>query len=103
MELDLLSKQLKWYKKGEWVYPGVLVRKLNVSADRIYKIMELLKDNNIVEVNYEFYCHECNQFKIPIYSSFIDIPEASLCEKCDTKLSFKNNIIVIYKVIDDGN
>ncbi|WP_157998454.1 response regulator [Desulfosporosinus sp. OT] len=89
------------YNKGELVYPGVLIRKLGISQTQAYKVLDMLKEQGILEINYEVYCHECSQFKGPIYETFGKIPEELDCECCGVKLDPLNNSIVIYKMIAD--
>lgn len=83
------------------VYPGVLIRNLGISQTQAYKVLDLLKELGLLELNYELYCHECSQFKGPIYETIGQIPEELDCECCGDKLNPLENTIVIYKVIVD--
>lgn len=99
---NALISLLKHYKKNEWIYPGVLIRKLNISAKEAYHVLEFLKSKQILETNYEIYCRSCSQFKGKIYSTFSQVPEKSYCYECNTELLGMDSVIVIYKVINDG-
>lgn len=101
-QLDKFLVLLKRYKKGEWLYPGVLIRKLDIPSSKTYKLLDILKDIGILEVNYELYCHKCNSFKGPIYETFSQMPNELFCEGCEAELTPLVNSIVIYKVINDG-
>ncbi|MDQ0186939.1 hypothetical protein ACFOST_17845 [Cytobacillus kochii] len=101
-ELIKFMSLLRRYKKGEWLYPGVLIRKLNITSSKAYKVLEILKDMDVLEVNYELYCHTCNTFEGTIYETFSQMPTGHECEGCDTELQPLINSIVIYKVIFDG-
>lgn len=93
----------KRYNKGNWVYPGVIMRHLNISSEETYKLLEFLKHKGILETNYELYCHSCNTFKSKVYGTFSQIPNELYCYECDSELSIIDNIVVIYKVIHDEN
>ncbi|MEI4801290.1 hypothetical protein WAZ07_08105 [Bacillus sp. FJAT-51639] len=101
-QLDKFMLLLKRYKKGEWLYPGVLIRKLNITSSNAYKLLDSLKDIGVLEVNYELYCHTCNTFEGTIYETFSQVPNDLHCEGCGIELKPLVNSIVIYKVIIDG-
>ncbi|MFB5249627.1 hypothetical protein ACE38F_04405 [Bacillus mycoides] len=103
-QLDRFLVLLKRYKKGEWLYPGVLIRKLDIPSSKAYKLLDILKDIGILEVNYELYCHRCNTFEGTIYETFSQMPNDLSCEGegCEAELIPLVNSIVIYKVINDG-
>ncbi|WP_308894517.1 response regulator [Candidatus Desulfosporosinus nitrosoreducens] len=83
------------------MYPGVLIRKLGISQSQAYKVLDALKRLGLLEVNYELYCHECGQFKGPIFETFGGIPDELDCEYCGERLDPLDNSIVIYKMISD--
>ncbi|MGE7763827.1 hypothetical protein [Peribacillus sp. NPDC096540] len=101
-QLIVFLSLLKRYKKNEWLYPGVLIRKLDITSAQAYKVLEIMKEMDVLEVNYELYCHNCNTFEGPIYETFSLMPNEVECESCDTELKPLINSIVIYKVIFDG-
>lgn len=95
--IDLLGK----YKIGDLLYPGVLIRKLGFSRGKVYDILDILKKDNILQINYEMYCHKCNQFEGTRYETFGQIPNDMYCERCDEYLDPLDNSIVIYRVMKD--
>lgn len=99
----LLSDLLRNYKAGELIYPGVIVRKLSITAIDAYRILEVMKKHELVEPNYELYCHDCNRFTTDIYRSLDDMPEEFECECCGASLNSMENSIVIYRVLKDGS
>ncbi|XMA24651.1 hypothetical protein M9428_20890 [Bacillus bombysepticus] len=101
-QLGKFLELLKRYKKGEWIYPGVLIRKLGTPSSKAYKLLDILKDIGVLEVNYELYCHKCNTFEGNIYETFSQVPHDLNCEGCEAELTPLVNSIVIYKVINDG-
>lgn len=96
-----IMELIQRYNKSDMVYPGVLIRNLGISQTQAYKVLDLLKELGLLELNYELYCHECSQFKGPIYETIGQIPEELDCECCGDKLNPLENTIVIYKVIVD--
>lgn len=98
LEIDEFLKLMKFYDKDDNVYPGVIMANLNISGDKTYKLLEILKNNSILRNAYEVYCHKCNQFQGQIYESFYQIPDKMFCRECNEALTFENNIIVLYRV-----
>lgn len=93
--IDLIER----YNKGDWVYPGVLIRQLGITQMQAYQVLDMLKELDMLEVNYELYCHKCGQFKGPIYETIGQIPEELDCECCGEKLNPLEDTIVIYRVL----
>lgn len=102
-KLERFLSILKRYRKNEWLYPGILIRKLDITSSQAYQVLEILKDLGFLEVNYELYCHTCNTFEGNIYETFSQIPKELECEGCDTELNPLINSIVIYKVVSDAD
>jgi len=98
-KLDIFLKLLEKYKAGDWLYPGVMIRNLEISKSEAYTLLDYLKDKGILQVNYEIYCHACNQFEGEIYETFSQIPDELYCERCDGELNPVDNAIVLYKVL----
>lgn len=98
-ELDFSKKIvcfLKNYKKGDLIYPSLLKRKLNVNDDLVYKILSVLEKNNLLKINYEYFCYKCNSGS-RLYQYYSEIPETYLCDNCEDNLTM-NNVKVVYKV-----
>ncbi|MES5836474.1 hypothetical protein [Bacillus cereus group sp. MG11] len=105
-EVNLNEKQfqslltlLSFYNTGDLVYPGVIIRKLNVKMNEAYRILEILRTEGILELNFEVYCHKCKKYTGEIFETIGQIPEDFYCDECDEPLDLSNNIIVIYKVL----
>ncbi len=102
-QLDDLLELLKWYKKDELIYPGVVIRQLSVDSNVAYKVLEELRKIGIVEINYELYCHDCNKFYSEVYRRINEIPLEFSCENCGSILPSMEHAIIIYRVINDGD
>jgi len=101
-KINILLKLLALYKKGDWVYPSLIIRKLKITADNAYNVLNKLRKAGILELNYEIYCHTCNKFVGEIYSTLSQVPERCECDTCGAEMNIEDNLIVIYRVIDDG-
>lgn len=83
----------------EITVPGVLIRHLNISKQRAYDILDALKDQGVLRINYELYCHTCNHFEGGIFETFGQIPDDIDCEGCGRNLDPLDNSIVIYRIV----
>lgn len=77
------------------------MRKADISTEKTYAILELLKEKGILKENYELYCHDCAKFHPGNYEYYSDIPDLVECEGCFATLNRANSVIVVYKVIED--
>ncbi len=94
---ELLSI-LSMYNEKDIIYPGVLIRKLNISMKETYSLLEKIKEDGHLSLNYEMYCFSCNQFTGDIFQTIGQIPEEIFCENCGEELTPIDNSIAIYKV-----
>lgn len=98
-----IPKTLKFfshYKKEDWIYPGVLKRRLKIDIKDVYKFLYLLEKHHIIQNYYELYCSHC-QKTMGLVELFSDLPETFECELCHTELNTLENAFIIYKVIRD--
>ena len=93
---------LKDFKKGEILNPGAVMRHMKLTTEKSYKLFEALKSIGTLSENFELYCHECSKYHHKLYEYYADIPEYEECEGCFEKLTRPANVIVVYKVINDG-
>lgn len=101
-KLNNLMSLLKQYDKGSYIYPGVIMREIDISPELTYKLIDILLQKGIVQMNYEIYCHPCNRFVGKIYETYSKVPEYLECDICGDELKRLENTIVVYKVIHDG-
>lgn len=101
-QLDRLIKLLSRYKKRDLLYPGVVMQALGTNRKGAYNLLEVIKKLGILELNYELYCHNCNQFEKGVYQTLSAIPEGIMCDKCDEELNISRSCIVIYRVMSEG-
>ena len=88
------------YKKGTFIYPGVLRRKFHLSMEMIYDILGDMEREGIIKCYYEMYCSKC-QKSMGTVKTFNELPEYFQCELCDEELLTLENCYLIYKVIKD--
>lgn len=93
---------IKGFTKGEILNPGAVMRHMRLTTEKTYNILETLKEMGILQENYELYCHECDKYHHKLYEYYGDIPESVECEGCFEPIKRNKNIIVVYKVVEDG-
>ena len=76
------------YKKGDFIYPSVLKRHLNIDEKEIYKILSILEKSNLLKIYYEYFCYNCNRSS-GLYEYY---------SNCEDNLTL-DNVRVVYKVI----
>ena len=98
-QVDEMEHFFRRYETGNIIFPGVIKRKLSIGLKKAYQFLDILEKYNIVEKNYEYYCHDCGKFCDDIYETIGDIPEEMYCEYCNRALNFEQNAVVVYKVL----
>ncbi len=86
------------FKVGQWIYPGVLKRNLNIEIENVYRLLELLEDKEEVEGWYEYCCGHC-QRALGTVRHFNELPDSFECEICGNEMPTLENTFKIYKVI----
>jgi predicted transcriptional regulator len=99
-QIDIFVSVFKDYNENNFVYPTIFKRK-GIPIENVYKILHYLKAKGILKVYYEAFCHECKNTNKGIYEAMSEIPEVLECNNCGGKLSFPNNIMMIYKIIKE--
>ena len=89
------------YKKGDYIYPGALIRHLDISMNEIYEALEVIKELGVIRPHYEVYCKECRKFTGISYETINNMPEYVECEQCENPLDPIVDCIVFYKVVAD--
>lgn len=101
VDIDEFRKLFSSFKKGMWMYPGFIIRKLKLNPKIVYQFLMDLENENIIKGYYELYCGHC-QKSMGRVETFKDIPETFVCDYCSEELLGIENAVVIYKVICDG-
>lgn len=86
------------YKKGDFIYPSVIKRKLNLDNDNVYKLLSILEREKILKMYYEAFCYRCNK-SIKMYETFAEIDDSIICDNCEDSLHIGDNIKIVYKVV----
>ena len=95
--IDEITDFFSNYKKGDFIYPSVLKRKLNIDDKETYKILTILEKADLLKINYEYFCYNCNRTGKK-YEYYSELPESYTCENCEDCLTL-DNVKVVYKVI----
>lgn len=91
---------LKKYKKGEFIYPGVLYRKFDIDINTVYDILKICENGGLIIERLEVYCPFCQRFTGYIYNNVGELPEIINCPNCDEEIhNVLNNALVIYEVL----
>ena len=96
-DIDAIINFFSNYKKGDFIYPSVLKRYLNIDEKEIYKILSILEKSNLLKIYYEYFCYNCNRSS-ELYEYYSKLPESYICENCEDNLTL-GNVRVVYKVI----
>ncbi|MDB0075920.1 hypothetical protein [Streptococcus gwangjuensis] len=84
--------------KKKFVFPGAVSRKLNISIDQSFTLLNVLKNDGLLKRVYEFRCPDTNYKKMFKDTSYINLPEKILCEDCGEEFFLRDNLYVIYEV-----
>ncbi|TYS64360.1 hypothetical protein FZD47_12915 [Bacillus infantis] len=97
-----LTRLFKLLKPGQYVYPGVLIRELNVDMRVAYQILDLLKENGYLKELYEVYCPYESKSIGKIYDNLLDLLGDDLeqdCPECGQTINIQKNNLLIYRII----
>ncbi|WP_252225470.1 hypothetical protein [Clostridium sp. ZBS2] len=101
-QIKQLSKSMKFWKTGDYIYPGHIKSKLNISIISAYEILETIKLMGILDNVYEVYCRKCSKSKGVFLDTLTDIKEDLCCDFCNYKFDALKDTITLYKVIYNG-
>jgi len=87
------------YKKGMWIYPGVMKRKTGISIKEAYNILNELEKENILDSYYELYCGNCQRSTGIIIKVISEMPDIFQCEICHNEMPSLENAVMIFKAI----
>ncbi|WP_096155702.1 hypothetical protein [Bacillus sp. FJAT-45066] len=99
---EALTRLFKLFKPGHYVYPGVLIRELNIGMKVAYQILDLLKENGFLKEFYEVYCPYESKSIGKIYENLLDLLGDDLkqdCPECGQTVNIQESNILIYRVI----
>lgn len=100
-KLEKLQSLFKFYRQGQYIYPGVLIRHLNISMKKAYQILEAVRELGFIAPNYEVYCFSCSKFTGFSFETIGQLPEYIECEECGKELDPLEESVVVYKVLTD--
>lgn len=99
--INLLIKNMKFWKKGKDIYPNNIKAIINSDYPVVYKVLDEIKDMGILEYRFEIYCSICDKYiDRKQLKSLNEFPEDLYCDE-NHKLNPIDNTILIYKVIRD--
>ena len=98
VKINKILNFLKHYKKGMYLYPGVLIRKFGIDINTAFFILNDLEKQRILKSSYEL--HHCGQV-MGYVEVFNKLPETFECNICDEEVPALDNSSLIYEVIKD--
>lgn len=99
---EKLQTLLKLFKPEHYIYPGVLIRELNISMKDAYIILNSLTEENLLKEVYEISCPNENRSTGVLYENALELLNAEPilnCPTCDEVIDIRENNIAIYKVL----
>lgn len=101
-QVKKLEGFMKYWKVNDYIYPGLLKSKLNISIKDAYQILEYIKSLGILENAYEVYCRQCSKSKGIYLKSLTSMPEDLSCDFCNKEFNPLEDTVVLYKVKNNG-
>lgn len=89
------------YHTGQWIYPGVLIRKFGLSSSTAYSFLNNLEKKGLLDSYYELYCGRCQRSSGKVHL-LNELPEMFICDGCDEELPSLEHSVLIFKVIHDA-
>ncbi|MGX8795469.1 hypothetical protein ACR6HW_05090 [Fusibacter sp. JL298sf-3] len=99
-ELEKITLFFSRYKKGQWIYPGALKRKFDVTITEVYNLLLDMEAEGLVKIYYELMCMSCHKSTGETVEVFNQIPETIYCENCEQEVSGVENAVMIFRVVD---
>jgi len=100
-QVKQLSRVMKFWKNGDYIYPGHLKSKLNISIIDAYELLEIVKSMGFIDNVYEVYCRKCSKSKGIFLNTLTSMKEDLSCDFCNHKFGTLEDNIALYKVIKD--
>lgn len=101
-QIDELSKNMKYWRINDLIYPSSLKSKLNIQILKMYEILEDIENMGFLEKNYEIYCFDCSRFKGKILKTLTDdLIKDLTCDFCNKDFDVLSDTIMIYRVVKD--
>ena len=98
---EALSRLFSLFKPGHYIYPGILIRELNVEMKAAYEILDLMKNNDFLVELYEIYCPNESKSTGIIYENLLDLIGDEViqdCPECGQPVNIREHNILIYKM-----
>lgn len=93
-----LTDYMRYWKEDDYIYPGVLKSKLNISIQEAYEMLEYIKSLGLLEYAFEVYCKKCSKSKGLYLQTLTDMPKDLSCDFCNHEFNALEDTIVLYKV-----
>lgn len=101
-----LTRLFTLFKLGNYVYPGVLIREMNIEMNVAYQILDLLKENGYLKELYEVYCPHESKSIGKLYENLLDLLGDDLiqyCPACGQTINIQEDNLLIYQIVREVN
>lgn len=89
-------------KNRIYMYPGAVARKLDISIEQAFILLNRLEKEKIINKLFEFRCPNNDNYREFFKDiNYINLPNKVTCKKCSEVFLLKNNLYVTYKVKKD--
>jgi len=97
----ILNGYLKHLSNNSYLRAGKIMEKIDCDVNLAYKLITLIEDLGYVRPVYSLYCNGCRQEQTKEYEVYTDVPKEAVCQTvdCDLDLNFKNDLLVLFKVV----
>lgn len=93
-----LARFICTFHLNQYIYPSTIRRKFKISDSEVYKILQLLEEEEYLKMYYEVFCGFC--FKsLGLYEYYSQLNDSTYCDDCDENSITLNNVKIVYKVM----
>ena len=100
VKLEKITRFLKLYHKGEFLYPQAVKRICEIDVDTLEKIFELLAENKLLTKVSIYRCPNClNVICVTKFNDDKTLNNFDICNRCNKEIKEDISIGYAYKVL----
>lgn len=85
-----------------FIYPGAVSRKLKISIDQSFKLLNVLEKEGFLESVFEFRCPDDGHRRLFKGIKYINLPNEIVCGECYESFVVRDYLFVIYEVKNES-
>lgn len=102
MQINNLERQLEYFENEDIIEPNRWRTVLNLDITTVYQMLEMIVDLGFLVPVYEIHCKSCYKENYNIVDNIVSFNKYAYCDECNRDLSFFEDTIRLYKVINCG-